>query len=176
MGLTITSCWICGKRLRTEGFKQGELGGPTTTWEVCPDCAPHVYKTAGESRVLVEEVEWDRASRMKKLYVCAPLAGNIAANTAQAGNVAMKLAREAVDRGEDMPLVFVPHLAFQYTVHGEEETYREWAMRMCVAMVGWMDEVVVCGGTVTEGMAMEIEEAKRLYVTVTEREDLWWTS
>lgn len=163
MGTLTTSCCICGGWIKRE-FVKGNTN--TTKWGTCVKCRNKENRVGGDMRM-----EGER-KRLRRVYVCAPFKGDIRGNTERAKNVAMKLATEAAHEGKELPFFFVPHLAFQYTVDGNTEMYREWAMRMCVEAVRMCDEIVVCGEVMTEGMQREVEEAGKRGVVTTHRRDL----
>lgn len=88
------------------------------------------------------------------VYICSPYSGDIMGNTERA----RQFCRFALDCGQ-IPLA--PHLMFPQFMDDEKPEERELAMFMDVVLMGKCHEVWVLGDTVSDGMGIEIEKAKR---------------
>ena len=109
----------------------------------------------------------------KRIYICAPLAGDIGHNVERVVVAVNKLAREYRDRGVKMPVFIVPHLALNRITFDERgEIDREWGMECCMELLRLGDEVIVLGDLTTSGMLVEVNEAHRLGLKITRRVDL----
>ena len=87
------------------------------------------------------------------VYICSPYAGDVERNV----NMARVYSRFAV-RNTCIPIA--PHLLCpQYL---DEETERWLGLKMGIVFMGKCEEVWVFGDTVSEGMAAEIERARKL--------------
>ena len=97
---------------------------------------------------------------MRVIYVCHPYAGD------PLGNIEgiRRLCHHSVRRG------FVP-LAPQLSLPQflDEENERDLALKLCLRLVALADEVRVYG-ELTEGMRLEVEEARRLGIPVVDGE------
>lgn len=87
----------------------------------------------------------------KIVYICSPFAGDEETNIANA----RRYCRIAVDRGY-MPIA--SHLIYPQFM--DDETERDVAMHMSLVSLGKSEEVWVVGHTISQGMAVEIEQAK----------------
>ncbi len=95
----------------------------------------------------------ERAARYRPLvYICSPFSGDISGNI----DKAKKYSRFAVDQ-KAIPLA--PHLLFPQFM--DEDTERELAVFMDMVLLGRCKEVWVFGSHISDGMAAEIEKAKR---------------
>ena len=92
------------------------------------------------------------------VYVCAPYSGDVAANV----ETAKRFAEYAYNTG-NIPLT--PHLLFPF-MDDENETHREDAIVMDVVLMGKCNEVWVLDGHISDGMAFEIEKARRRRQTI----------
>jgi len=109
----------------------------------------------------------------KRIYICAPLAGDIGHNVERVVVAVNKLAREYRDRGVKMPVFIVPHLALNRITFDERgEIDREWGMECCMELLRLGDEVIVLGDLITLGMAQELNKARQLEMKTTRRADL----
>ncbi len=88
------------------------------------------------------------------IYVCSPLSGDIAANQEKA----RKYCRFVIDRG-GIPLA--PHLLFPQFMAEDIEEERNLALFMDIVLLSKCSELWVFGETVSKGMSIEIERAKR---------------
>ncbi len=98
---------------------------------------------------------------MATVFISHPYAGN------QRGNVdkVRRLARSLATDG-DLPLA--PHIYLPQFI--DETTERELALRVCLAFVALADELRFFGEP-TEGMRLEIAEARRLGIPVVAGDD-----
>jgi hypothetical protein len=97
---------------------------------------------------------------LTRLYVCAPLSGDISKNCDAVDRKLKQMANAGRLEGK---VPWVPHLALlglTFTMQGELN--REWGMEICLHMVKWSDEVLVLGHVMTEGMKEEIKLAEKL--------------
>lgn len=112
--------------------------------------------TTYEALTNVEREE--KAARYRPLvYICSPFSGDISDNI----NKAKKYSRFAVDQ-KAIPLA--PHLLFPQFM--DEDTERELAVFMDMVLLGRCKEVWVFGSHISEGMAAEIEKAKRKQIKI----------
>ena len=88
------------------------------------------------------------------VYICSPFAGDTEGNTQKA----RRYSRFAVRSGA-IPLA--PHLLFPQFMDDGKPAERALAMFMNLVLLGKCDQVWVFGGTVSEGMAAEIEKAEK---------------
>lgn len=100
----------------------------------------------------------ERAARYRPLvYICSPFSGDISGNI----DKAKKYSRFAVDQ-KAIPLA--PHLLFPQFM--DEDTERELAVFMDMVLLGRCKEVWVFGSHISDGMAAEIEKAKRKQIKI----------
>ena len=100
----------------------------------------------------------ERAARYRPLvYICSPFSGDISGNF----DKAKKYSRFAVDQ-KAIPLA--PHLLFPQFM--DEDTERELAVFMDMVLLGRCKEVWVFGSHISDGMAAEIEKAKRKQIRI----------
>lgn len=113
---------------------------------------PVVYEAL--ARVEAEERAARAAAAYRPLvYICSPYAGDIERNTCRA----RAFSRFAVEK-KYIPIA--PHLLCpQYL---DEETERWLGLKMGIVFLGKCEEVWVFGDVVSEGMAAEINKAKRM--------------
>ncbi len=112
--------------------------------------------TTYEALTNVEREE--KAARYRPLvYICSPFSGDISGNIERA----KKYSRFAVDQ-KTIPLA--PHLLFPQFM--DEDTERELAVFMDMVLLGRCKEVWVFGSHISEGMAAEIEKAKRKQIKI----------
>lgn len=88
------------------------------------------------------------------VYICSPLSGDIPGNMEKA----RKFCSFALEKGQ-IPLA--PHLMFPQFVNDDDSAERELAIFMDVILLGKCDELWVFGDRISEGMAVEIEIAKK---------------
>ncbi len=113
---------------------------------------PVVYEAL--TRVEAEERAARAAAAYRPLvYICSPYAGDIERNTYRA----RAFSRFAVEK-KYIPIA--PHLLCPQYLN--EETERWLGMKMGIVFMGKCEEIWVFGDVVSEGMAFEIEKAKRM--------------
>ena len=88
------------------------------------------------------------------VYICSPLSGNVDRNQENA----RRYCRYAVDSGY---IPIAPHLFFPQFMSDENEQERSLALFMDIALLSKCAELWVFGSTVSKGMSIEIEKAKR---------------
>ena len=113
---------------------------------------PVVYEAL--TRIEAEERAARAAAAYRPLvYICSPYTGDVEKNTFRA----RAFSRFAVER-HCIPIA--PHLLCpQYL---DEKTERWLGIKMGIVFMGKCEEVWVFGDTVSEGMAAEIEKARKL--------------
>ena len=100
----------------------------------------------------------EKAARYRPLvYICSPFSGDISDNIENA----RRYSRFAVDQ-KAIPLA--PHLLFPQFM--DEDTERELAVFMDMVLLGRCKEVWVFGSHISDGMAAEIEKAKRKQIKI----------
>ena len=87
------------------------------------------------------------------VYICSPYAGDIEKNTYRA----RAFSRFAVEK-KYIPIA--PHLLCPQYLN--EETERWLGLKMGIVFMGKCEEIWVFGDVVSEGMAAEIDKAKRM--------------
>ena len=113
---------------------------------------PVVYEAL--ARVEAEERAARAAAAYRPLvYICSPYAGDIERNTCRA----RAFSRFAVEK-KYIPIA--PHLLCPQYLN--EETERWLGLKMGIVFMGKCEEVWVFGDVVSEGMAAEINKAKRM--------------
>ena len=113
---------------------------------------PVVYEAL--ARVEAEERAARAAAAYRPLvYICSPYAGDIERNTCRA----RAFSRFAVEK-KYIPIA--PHLLCSQYLN--EETERWLGLKMGIVFLGKCEEVWVFGDVISEGMAAEINKAKRM--------------
>lgn len=113
---------------------------------------PVVYEAL--TRVEAEERAARAAAAYRPLvYICSPYAGDIEKNTYRA----RAFSRFAVEK-KYIPIA--PHLLCPQYLN--EETERGLGLKMGIVFMGKCEEIWVFGDAVSEGMAAEIDKAKRM--------------
>ena len=113
---------------------------------------PVVYEAL--TRVEAEERAARAAAAYRPLvYICSPYAGDIEKNTYRA----RAFSRFAVEK-KYIPIA--PHLLCPQYLN--EETERWLGLKMGIVFMGKCEEIWVFGDVVSEGMASEIDKAKRM--------------
>lgn len=113
---------------------------------------PVVYEAL--VRVEAEERAARAAAAYRPLvYICSPYAGDIERNTYRA----RAFSRFAVEK-KYIPIA--PHLLCPQYLN--EETERWLGLKMGIVFMGKCEEIWVFGDVVSEGMAAEIDKAKRM--------------
>ena len=117
---------------------------------------PVVYEAL--ARVEAEERAARAAAAYRPLvYICSPYAGDIERNTCRA----RAFSRFAVEK-KYIPIA--PHLLCPQYLN--EETERWLGLKMGIVFLGKCEEVWVFGDVISEGMAAEINKAKRMRKTI----------
>lgn len=93
------------------------------------------------------------------VYVASAYSGNVTTNTEKA----KQYCRFAMEQGQ-IPLA--PHLMFPQFMNDDDPTERELAIFMDVILLGKCDELWVFGDTISAGMSVEIEVAKKRKQTI----------
>lgn len=88
------------------------------------------------------------------VYVCSAYSGDVTVNTEKA----KQYCRFALEQGQ-IPLA--PHLMFPLFMNDDDPAERELAIFMDVILLGKCDELWVFGDSISEGMSVEIEVAKK---------------
>ena len=88
------------------------------------------------------------------VYVASAYSGEVTTNTEKA----KQYCRFAMEQGQ-IPLA--PHLMFPQFMNDDDPAERELAIFMDVILLGKCDELWVFGDTITVGMSVEIEVAKK---------------
>ena len=110
--------------------------------------------TAYEALTKIEENARQAHNFRPLVYICSPLSGDVERNQANA----RKYCRYAVDTG---CIPIAPHLYFPQFMSDDTEKERNLAMFMDIVLLSKCAELWVFGDTISRGMAMEIEKAKR---------------
>ncbi|MDL2294745.1 DUF4406 domain-containing protein [Ruminococcaceae bacterium OttesenSCG-928-D13] len=99
------------------------------------------------------------------VYVCSPFRGDVEENTRRA----LEYSRRVFEAGY-CPLA--PHLLFPRFLDDSDPAQRQAGIEMGLALLAQCRQLVVCGGDVTEGMALEIDEARRLGIGICPLDEL----
>ena len=110
--------------------------------------------TAFEALTTIEKEAKQKTAFRPLVYVCSPLSGNIAENQEKA----RRYCRFAVDSG-CIPLA--PHLFFPQFMRDDAKAERDLALFMDIVLLSKCAELWVFGSTISKGMSVEIEKAKR---------------
>ena len=112
---------------------------------------PTTYEALKE--ISREEMAEKRAYR-PLVYICSPFAGDRSGNTQKA----RRYSRFAVENGV-IPLA--PHLLFPQFLDDGKPAERAIGMFMGLVLLGKCEQLWVFGGTISTGMAAEIEKAEK---------------
>ena len=110
--------------------------------------------TAYEALMNIEREAQKTCSFRPVVYVCSPLSGDVEGNQ----EAARRYCRYAVDSGY-VPIA--PHLFFPQFMDDADEQERSLALFMDIVLLSKCAELWVFGETVSKGMSIEIEKAKR---------------
>lgn len=110
--------------------------------------------TAYESLTTIEKEAKVLYAFRPIVYICSPLSGNVERNQENA----RRYCRYAVDSGY---IPIAPHLFFPQFMSDENKKERSLALFMDIALLSKCAELWVFGDTVSRGMSLEIERAKR---------------
>lgn len=92
-----------------------------------------------------------RSDYRTMVYICSAYSGNVATNVEKT----KRYCRYAVDH-DCMPVA--PHLMYPQFMN--ETTEREQGIHMALVLLGKCEEIWVIGNHLSEGMAIELEQAK----------------
>ena len=107
-----------------------------------------------------EEVAADKkAAYLPLVYVCSPYAGDVETNVKNA----KRYSRFSVDENA---IPVTPHLLYPQFMDDGNPKERELALFFGNVLMSKCAELWVCGDTVSNGMAAEIERAKRKNYTI----------
>ena len=109
--------------------------------------------TAYEALTRIEQ-EAKKSAFRPIVYICSPFSGDTEANTEKA----RKYCRHAVDKG---CIPIAPHLFFPQFMSDENPQERNLAIFMDIVLLSKCAELWVFGETISKGMSVEIEKAKR---------------
>ena len=109
--------------------------------------------TAYEALTRIEQ-EAKKSAFRPIVYICSPFSGDTEANTEKA----RKYCRHAVDKG---CIPIAPHLFFPQFMSDESPQERNLAIFMDIVLLSKCAELWVFGETISKGMSVEIEKAKR---------------
>lgn len=110
--------------------------------------------TAYEALTTIEKEAKQKTAFRPLVYVCSPLSGDIVGNQ----DKARRYCRFAVDSGY---IPIAPHLYFPQFMREESKAERNLALFMDVVLLSKCAELWVFGSTISKGMSIEIEKAKR---------------
>lgn len=100
------------------------------------------------------EAEAKKTAFRPIVYICSPFSGDIEGNTEKA----RKYCKFAVNCG---CIPIAPHLFFPQFMSDDDPKERNLAIFMDIVLLSKCAELWVFGETVSKGMSMEIEKAKR---------------
>ena len=107
-----------------------------------------------------EKQRRDRLARYRPIvYICSPYAGDVKANVLNA----RRYCRFAVDTGY---IPIAPHLYFPRFMNDANPRERDLALFMDIVLLTKCAQLWVFGGTISKGMSIEIEKAKRKGQTI----------
>lgn len=110
--------------------------------------------TAYEALTAIEQEVRQTRKYRPLVYICSPLSGEVERNQANA----RRYCRFAVESGA-IPLA--PHLYFPQFLNDADLIERNLALYMDMVLLSKCSELWVFGKTISRGMSMEIEKAKR---------------
>lgn len=110
--------------------------------------------TAYEALTTIEKQAKQKTAFRPLVYICSPLSGDIPGNQ----DKARRYCRFTVDSGY-IPLA--PHLFFPQFMRENVQAERDLALFMDVVLLSKCAELWVFGSTISKGMSIEIEKAKR---------------
>lgn len=110
--------------------------------------------TAYAALTMIEKEAKQSCGFRPLVYICSPLSGEVERNQAEA----RRYCRYAVENGA-IPLA--PHLYFPQFMNDAAPAERNLALFMDIVLLSKCAELWVFGETVSKGMSIEIEKAKR---------------
>lgn len=96
---------------------------------------------------------------MKIIYAASPYAGDIEKNT----EFAKKACRHIMEQGH---VFFAPHLLYPAILDENQPKERQLGMEMGIAMLPACDELWCYGDHISQGMMMEMEEARQMGIPI----------
>jgi hypothetical protein len=109
---------------------------------------------------IIKEAKAEKKSAFKPLvYICSPYSGDVDGNVKKA----RAFCRFAIEQNY---IPIAPHLMFPQFLDDANSEERELALFMDIVLMGKCTEVWVLGNTISRGMAMEIEKARKRRQTV----------
>jgi len=110
--------------------------------------------TAYEALSNIDNEAKDARAFRPIVYICSPLSGNIERNQ----EAARRYCRFAVDSGY---IPIAPHIYFTQFMNEHNAKERDLALFMDIVLLSKCAELWVFGDTISKGMTLEIEKAKR---------------
>lgn len=110
--------------------------------------------TAFEALTTIEQEAKAARAYRPIVYICSPLSGAVESNQLKARGYC----RYAVDTGY---IPIAPHLYFPQFMNDTNHKERNLAMFMDIVLMSKCSELWVFGDTISHGMSIEIEKAKR---------------
>ena len=110
--------------------------------------------TAYEALMTIEKDAKALRAFRPVVYICSPLAGDVEQNQEKA----RAYCRYAVDSGF---IPIAPHIYFTQFMNDNSKKERDLALFMDIVLLSKCAELWVFGSTITNGMSIEIEKAKR---------------
>ena len=110
--------------------------------------------TAFEALTTIEQEAKAARAYRPIVYICSPLSGAVESNQLKARGYC----RYAVDTGY---IPIAPHLYFPQFMNDTNHQERNLAMFMDIVLMSKCSELWVFGDTISRGMSIEIEKAKR---------------
>ena len=97
------------------------------------------------------------ASYMSRVYICHPYSGDAEGNARKVAAIC----RQVVNSGRlpIAPQIYLPAFV-------DEKNERDLAISLCLEMISFCDELLICGDTITEGMRIEIEHANVINIPI----------
>ena len=118
------------------------------------NCEGYYDPTPYEALTMIENEARKLHSFRPVVYICSPLSGDVESNQAKT----RRYCRFAVDTGY---IPFAPHLYFPQFMNDQSSKERNLALFMDLVLLTICAELWVFGETISKGMSIEIEKAKR---------------
>ena len=115
--------------------------------------------TAHDALMAIEQEHRALRAFRPIVYICSPYAGDVAANT----KAARRYSRFAVETGY---IPIAPHLYFPRFMNDANPRERDLALFMDIVLLTKCAQLWVFGKTISRGMSIEIEKAKRKGQTI----------
>lgn len=123
------------------------------------NCEGYYDPTAYEALTRIENEARKSRSFRPVVYICSPLSGDLEGNQEKA----VRYCRFAVDAGY---IPIAPHLYFPQFMDDANPRERDLALFMDIVLLTKCAELWVFGDTVSKGMSIEIEKARRKGQTI----------